>query len=44
MFTDIEQLEKEVQEFRKNIVGANALISSLDAIIDAIKKQTAEMA
>jgi chromosome segregation ATPase len=44
MFTDIEQLEKEVQEFRKNIVGANALINSLDAIIEAIKKQTAEMA
>ena len=40
MFTDIEQLEKEVQEFRKNIIGANSLVKSMDATVEAIKEQT----
>lgn len=43
MFEDIEQLEKEVQEFRKNILGSAALLKSLDTIVAALKAQTAEL-
>ena len=35
MFEDIEQLEKEVQEFRQNMLGSTALLKSLDAIVAA---------
>ncbi|MGM9773093.1 MAG: hypothetical protein ACI3YU_10695 [Segatella copri] len=43
MFEDIEQLEKEVQDFRKNMLGSAALLKSLDAIVAALKAQTAEL-
>lgn len=42
MFDDIEQLEKEVQEFRQNMLGSTALLKSLDAIVLALKAQTTE--
>lgn len=43
MFEDIEQLEKEVQEFRQNMLGSTALLKSLDAIVAALMAQTAEL-
>lgn len=40
MFDDIEQLEKEVQAFRRNMLGADKLLKSLDAVTAALEAQT----
>ena len=43
MFNDIEQLEKEVQAFRQNMLGSASLIRSLEGLLDALKAQTREL-
>lgn len=42
MFTDIEQLEKEIQAFKKNILASNELIQTIEAVVAAAKKQNAD--
>ena len=42
MFDNIEQLEKEIQEFRQNILASAGLIKSLDEIAAAVRKQQDE--
>lgn len=44
MFDDIKQLEKEVQEFRDNILASKELVSSLDRIVAATQAQQEEFA
>ncbi|MEG1525783.1 MAG: hypothetical protein RR475_12320 [Clostridia bacterium] len=39
MFESVEQLEKEVQEFRKNILASSELIKSVEGLIAATKAQ-----
>lgn len=40
MFENIEQLEREVQEFRKNILASSELVASFERMITQIKEQT----
>lgn len=40
MFENIEQLEREVQEFRKNILASSELVASFERMIAQIKEQT----
>ena len=42
MFTDIEQLEKEIQAFKKNILASNELIQTIESVVAATKKQNAD--
>lgn len=42
MFTDIEQLEKEIQAFKKNILASNELIQTIEAVVAAAKKQNSD--
>lgn len=39
MFESVEQLEKEVQEFRQNILASSELIKSIEGLIAATKAQ-----
>ena len=39
MFEDIAQMEKEIEEFRKNIVASSEFIKGISDLTEATKKQ-----
>lgn len=39
MFDNIEQLEKQVQEFQENILASNKLLADIEALTSAVKNQ-----
>ena len=40
MFSDIQQLEKEIALFRKNVLASNELLQGIEAVAQAVKEQT----
>ena len=40
MFNNIDELEKEIQEFQDNIIASNKLIQTLQDVIEALKGQS----
>ena len=40
MFTDIEQLEKEIQTFRKNVIASNDLVRAIEGLLKAVEVHT----
>ena len=37
MFSDIQQLEKEIALFRKNVLASNELLQGIEAVAQAVK-------
>lgn len=44
MFDSVEQLEKEVQDFRSNILASSELIKSIEVLVAAVKAQEDDFA
>lgn len=42
--TTIEELERELEQFHKNIAGSNKLIETINAVIEAVKSQREDFA
>ena len=40
MFDNIEQLEREITEFRQNILASKDLLSTMRSLVDAMKRQS----
>ena len=44
MFKDIEELEQEIKDFRKNILASKELLRAVEGVVEAVKKQNLDFA